>query len=120
MDAVKASEQELLRNLDGTQNEGELIRVALRRAIQKAENAESAESAIEEMLQCGQGEWRTHAHPGGTNGGQMASPLHVVGDGLVFVNSPTPETLQKSNPLHPLPSCCFPSRSRGEAIRITW
>ncbi|CAM6047324.1 unnamed protein product [Sphagnum compactum] len=102
VDAVKASEQELLRKLDGTQNEVELIRVALRQAIQKAENAESAKSAIEEMLQCGQGEWRTHAHPGGTNGGQMASPLHVVGDGLVFVNSPTPETLQKSNPLHPL------------------
>jgi hypothetical protein len=102
VDAVKASEQELLRKLDGTQNELELIQVALRQAIQKAENAESAKSAIEEMLQCGQGEWRTHAHPGGTNGGQMASPLHVVGDGLVFVNSPTPETLQKSNPLHPL------------------
>jgi hypothetical protein len=102
VDAVKASEQELPRKLDGTQNEVELIRVALRQAIQKAENAESAKSAIEEMLQCGQGEWRTHAHPGGTNGGQMASPLHVVGDGLVFVNSPMPETLQKSNPLHPL------------------
>jgi hypothetical protein len=102
VDAVKASEQELLRKLDGTQNEVELIRVALRQAIQEAENAESAKSAIEEMLQCAQGEWRTHAHPGGTNGGQMACPLHVVGDGLVFVNSPTPETLQKSNPLHPL------------------
>jgi hypothetical protein len=102
VDAVKASEQELLRKLDGTQNELELIQVALRQAIQKAENAESAKSPIEEMLQCGQGEWRTHAHPGGTNGGQMASPLHVVGDGLVFVNSPMPETLQKSNPLHPL------------------
>ncbi|CAK9229558.1 unnamed protein product [Sphagnum troendelagicum] len=102
VDAVKASEQELLRKLNGTQNELELIQVALRQAIQKAENSDSAKSAIEEMLQCGQGEWRTRAHPGGTNGGQMASPLHVVGDGLVFVNSPTPETLQKSNPLHPL------------------
>ncbi|CAM6009833.1 unnamed protein product [Sphagnum balticum] len=103
VDAAKASELELQRKLDGAQNEAEVMRVALKQATQKVENAEAAKSAIEEMLRRGRGERRTHAHhPGGADGGYIASPLHVLGDGHAYMNSPTPVTSQNSSPLHPL------------------
>ncbi|CAM6037148.1 unnamed protein product [Sphagnum compactum] len=103
VDAAKASELELQRKLDGAQNEAEVMRVALKQATQKVENAEAAKSAIEEMLRRGRGERRTHAHhPGGADGGYIASPLHVLGDGRAYMNSPTPITSQNSSPLHPL------------------
>jgi hypothetical protein len=101
VDAAKASELELQRKLDGAKNEAEVMRVALKQATQKVENAEAAKSAIEEMLRRGRGERRTHAHhPGGADGGYIASPLH--GDGHAYMNSPTPVTSQNSSPLHPL------------------
>jgi hypothetical protein len=103
VDAAKASELELQRKLDGAQNEAEVMRVALKQATQKVENAEAAKSAIEEMLRRGRGERRTHAHhPGGADRGYIASPLHVLGDGHAYMNSPTPVTSQNSSPLHPL------------------